>query len=179
MSVRRSHLNGVVEIELRSFADDRGRFMELYREDRYRELGIDLPFVQDNFSVSKRHVLRGLHYQIEQPQGKLVTVLRGAVLDVVVDLRRSSPTFGQSDRFELSEQNCRQLYVPPGFAHGFVTLEEENVVMYKCTDLYSPPHERTLIWNDPALGIEWPTSAPLVSPKDALGKTLAEAETFA
>src|SRR5687768_2727264 len=107
MSVRRSHLDGVVEIELRSFADDRGRFMELYREDRYREAGVDLPFVQDNFSVSKRHVLRGLHYQIVQPQGKLVTVLRGAVLDVVVDLRRSSPTFGQFDSFELSEQNCR------------------------------------------------------------------------
>jgi dTDP-4-dehydrorhamnose 3,5-epimerase len=179
MSVRQSRLEGVVEIELRSFADDRGRFMELYREDRYREIGVPLPFVQDNFSVSKRHVLRGLHYQIVQPQGKLVTVLRGAVLDVVVDLRRSSPTFGEFDSFELSEENRRQLYVPPGFAHGFLTLAEENVVMYKCTDLYSPPHERTLIWNDPALGIDWPTSEPLVSPKDALGQTLANAETFA
>lgn len=179
MSVRTSRLEGVVEIELRSFADDRGRFMELYREDRYREIGVDLPFVQDNFSVSRKHVLRGLHYQIVQPQGKLVTVLRGAVLDVVVDLRRSSPTFGEFDSFELSEENRRQLYVPPGFAHGFLALADENVVMYKCTDLYSPAHERTLIWNDPALGIDWPTTAPLVSPKDALGKTLDEAETFA
>lgn len=153
--------------------------MELYREDRYRELGIELPFVQDNFSVSKRHVLRGLHFQIEQPQGKLVTVLRGAVLDVVVDLRRSSPTFGEFDSFELSEENRRQLYVPPGFAHGFLALAEENVVMYKCTDLYSPKHERTLIWNDPALGIEWPTNEPIVSAKDALGLPLAEGETFA
>ena len=179
MTVRTSRLEGVVEIELRSFADDRGRFMEIYREDRYREIGIDLPFVQDNFSVSRRHVLRGLHYQIERPQGKLVSVLRGAVLDVVVDLRRSSPTFGEFDSFELSEDNRRQLYVPPGFAHGFLALAEENVVLYKCTDLYSPPHERTLIWNDPALGIEWPTDAPIVSAKDALGKPLSEAETFA
>lgn len=160
------------------FGDRRGCFVEIHHGHKLREAGFDATFVQDNFSRSAQGTLRGLHYQIEQTQGKLVWVVRGAILDVVVDLRRSSPTFGKSFSVELTDENFRQIYVPPGFAHGFFVLSETADVFYKCTDFYAPQHERTLLWNDPALEIAWPTSDPILSDKDRVGVPLAEAETF-
>jgi dTDP-4-dehydrorhamnose 3,5-epimerase len=169
----------VILIEPRVFADPRGFFMETYEAQRFREAGIDVSFVQDNHSRSVRGTLRGLHYQIEQPQGKLCRVVQGEVYDVAVDLRRASPTFGRWTATILSAENRRQLYVPPGLAHGFCVLSDTADFLYKCTDFYSPGHERTLLWNDPQLGIPWPVSQPLLSPKDLAGRTLAEAECYA
>jgi dTDP-4-dehydrorhamnose 3,5-epimerase len=173
-----TELAGIVVVEPKVFEDERGFFMETFHKPRFAQAGIDVEFVQDNHSRSRQGVLRGLHYQISRPQGKLVRVIRGAVLDVAVDLRRSSPTFGRWYGCQLSEANKRQVYIPAGFAHGFCVTSEIAEVIYKCTDIYSPPDERTLLWNDPALGINWPVSSPTISEKDQRGVPLNRAEVF-
>jgi dTDP-4-dehydrorhamnose 3,5-epimerase len=161
-------LDGVVIIEPDVFHDERGFFMETFQEKRYQEmLGISESFVQDNLSVSKKGVLRGLHYQAPpMGQAKLVQVLRGKALDVALDVRFGSKTFGQHVAVELSKENHRQLFIPEGFAHGFVALEDDTLFQYKCTNVYSKEHERSILWNDPALGIEWKAENPIVSEKD-------------
>jgi dTDP-4-dehydrorhamnose 3,5-epimerase len=167
-------------LEPRVFGDARGFFFESFNQRSFNEItGQDLAFVQDNHSRSSQGVLRGLHYQIQQPQGKLVRVVRGAVFDVAVDLRKSSPTFGKWVGVELSEDNNRQFWVPAGFAHGFVVLSESADFLYKTTDYYSPAHERCIAWNDPAIGIEWPAGiSPQLSEKDSRGLSLGVAEVF-
>ena len=182
MKVIATAIPDVMILEPKVFGDARGFFMESFNEKIFRELtGVTLPFVQDNNSRSGRGVLRGLHYQVRQPQGKLVRVVRGAVFDVAVDIRRASPSFGRWVGVELSEDNNRQLWVPPGFAHGFLVLTESADFLYKTTDYYAPEHERCLLWNDPAVGVQWPTvdGAPLLSGKDQAGLTLDRAEVFA
>ena len=162
------------------FGDDRGFFLESYNRRSMAALGIDFDFVQDNHSRSAMGVLRGLHYQIRQPQGKLVRVVAGEVLDVAVDLRRASPTFGRWVGMTLSAENKRMAWVPPGFAHGFYVTSEFAEVLYKATDYYAPEHERSLLWNDPAIGVDWPLSGePLLSEKDRKGLLLSAAEVFA
>ena len=182
LNVIRTPLEGVLILEPKVFGDARGFFMESYnRRDFAAATGLDVDFVQDNHSRSRRGVLRGLHYQIRQPQGKLVRVVRGAVFDVAVDIRRSSPTFGRWAGVELSEENQRQFWIPPGFAHGFLVLTESADFLYKATDWYAPEHERGIAWNDPAIGIEWPLDAigqPLLSDKDRAAPALAQAEVF-
>lgn len=182
MKATRLAIPDVVLIEPRVFGDERGFFMESFNQRAFNEAtGTDHPFVQDNHSRSSRGVLRGLHYQIRQPQGKLVRVTSGAVFDVAVDLRTSSPTFSQWVGAELSADNHRQLWVPPGFAHGFLVLSNSADFLYKTTDYYAPEHERSLAWNDPDLAIAWPEvgAAPTLSAKDAVAPSLARAETFA
>ncbi len=180
MNVIETGLPGVLILEPRVFGDARGFFMESYNRRRFAELGLPTEFVQDNHSRSARHVLRGLHYQILQPQGKLVRVVRGAVYDVAVDLRRSSPTFGRWEGVEITEENKRMLWIPPGYAHGFLVLSEYADFLYKTTDFYAPEHERCLLWNDPQIGIDWPMAGePILSAKDKLGSTLAEADVYA
>jgi dTDP-4-dehydrorhamnose 3,5-epimerase len=171
----------VIIVEPRVFGDARGFFMESWNRQAFARAGLDVDFVQDNHSRSRRGVLRGLHYQIVAPQGKLVRVTAGAVYDVAVDLRRSSPTFGRAVGLELSEANRRMLWIPPGFAHGFLVLSESADFLYKTTDYYRPEHERALKWNDPALGIDWPLEGiePVVSAKDAAGIPLRDAEVYA
>ena len=172
----------VLLLEPKVFGDERGFFFESYNQNAFQQAtGLDVEFVQDNHSRSAKGVLRGLHYQIQQPQGKLVRVVRGAVIDVAVDIRKSSPTFGQWVAEELSEDNHRQLWVPPGFAHGFVVLSEMAEFLYKTTDYYAPAHERCIAWNDPTLAIAWPqlNGAPLLSGKDAKGLSFLQAEVFA
>jgi dTDP-4-dehydrorhamnose 3,5-epimerase len=173
-------LPGVIVLEPRVFGDARGFFFESWNRRAFAEaIGQDVGFVQDNHSASERNVLRGLHYQVRQPQGKLVRVVAGEVYDVVVDLRRSSPTFGKWIGERLSADNRRMLWVPVGFAHGFLVISERAEFLYKTTDYYAPEHERSLAWNDPALGIEWPLAgAPLLKAKDIAGTPLAQAETF-
>jgi dTDP-4-dehydrorhamnose 3,5-epimerase len=172
-------LPGMVILEPRVFGDERGFFLESYNEKVFAELGIGERFVQDNHSSSRRNVLRGLHYQINQPQGKLVRVVEGEVLDVAVDLRRSSPTFGGWEAVRLSGENKRMLWIPPGFAHGFRVTSEQAQVLYKATDYYAPQHECTVVWNDPALKIDWELDGePVVSAKDQRGVALRDAETF-
>jgi dTDP-4-dehydrorhamnose 3,5-epimerase len=166
MKVYETRLPGVYLIELRVFPDPRGFFMETWQAARYRQAYIPGPFVQDNYSYSTQGVLRGLHYQLQHPQGKLVYVLEGEVFDVAVDIRRGSPTFGRWVGEVLSRDNHRQLYVPPGFAHGFCVLSEAAHFLYKCTDFYAAEDEYGLRWDDPALSIDWPISAPLLSEKD-------------
>jgi dTDP-4-dehydrorhamnose 3,5-epimerase len=170
----------VLVIEPAVFGDARGAFFESWNRRAFSKLaGRDVDFVQDNHSVSARGVLRGLHYQLRQPQGKLVRVVAGEVFDVVVDLRRSSPTFGRWVGETLSAQNRRMMWVPEGFAHGFLVLSDLAEFLYKTTDYYAPEHERTLLWNDPAIGVTWPLDgAPVLKPKDAAGTPLASAETF-
>lgn len=161
------------------FEDPRGFFLETYRENRFAEAGISQKFVQENHSASERGVLRGLHYQIRQPQGKLVRVIAGEIFDVAVDIRRSSPTFGQWVGIILSAENKDQLWLPAGFAHGFYVLSERAEVTYKVTDYYAPEWDRSLLWNDPQIGIEWPLVAdPILSSKDINAKKLSEAELF-
>lgn len=175
-------LSGVFILEPKVFGDARGFFYESFNARRFTELtGVTAPFVQDNHSRSARHVLRGLHYQIRQPQGKLVRVTAGAVLDVAVDIRRSSPTFGRAETVLLSEENKRMLWIPPGFAHGFVVLSESADFLYKTTDYWAPEHERCILWNDPQLAIDWQLNGatPLLSAKDQAGKRLRDAEVFA
>jgi dTDP-4-dehydrorhamnose 3,5-epimerase len=167
-------LPGVVLVEPDVFNDPRGYFLETYHAGRYAEGGIPGPFVQDNFSHSVRGTLRGLHYQLKRAQGKLVMALEGRIFDVAVDIRTGSPTFGRWVGVELSGENKRQLYIPPGFAHGFCVLSETADVLYKCTDLYSREDERGIIWNDPALAIAWPVTAPLLSDKDRAYRRLSE-----
>lgn len=172
---------GLVILEPRVFGDERGFFFESYNRRAFREAtGADPDFVQDNHSRSARNVLRGLHYQVKQPQGKLVRVVAGEVWDVAVDLRRSSPTFGRWVGVTLSAANRRMLWVPVGFAHGFVVVSDGAEFLYKTTDYYAPEHERSLLWNDPALAIPWPLQGePILKPGDANGTPLARAETFA
>lgn len=173
-------ISGVVVVELKVFGDERGFFSETYQERRFAEAGIAARFVQDNHSRSAEGVLRGLHYQVAQPQGKLVQAVRGEIYDVAVDLRRSSPTFGKWFGIRLGETSRRLLYVPPGCAHGFYVTSGPADVCYKCTDFYAPQHERTLLWSDPELGIDWPLErAPVVSAKDQAGLSFARCETYA
>jgi dTDP-4-dehydrorhamnose 3,5-epimerase len=179
MRVVETSLPDVWILEPRVFGDDRGFFYECYNRRAMAALGLDADFVQDNHSRSARHVLRGLHYQIKQPQGKLVRVVAGSVYDVAVDLRRSSKTFGQWVGFELSAENKRMAWIPPGFAHGFLVLSEFSEFLYKTTNYYAPEHERTLMWNDATLGIDWPLDGePLLSSKDAKGAALDRAEVY-
>jgi len=174
MKVITTELPGVLLIEPNVFGDQRGFFMETYHQARYQEAGIPERFVQDNHSRSRRGVLRGLHYQRVQPQGKLVWVARGQVFDVAVDIRRDSPTFGRWAGAVLDDGNHHQFYIPPGFAHGFCVLSEEADFFYKCTDYYHPPSEQGILWNDPAIGIDWPIQEPLLSAKDLRLPLLAE-----
>jgi dTDP-4-dehydrorhamnose 3,5-epimerase len=171
----------VLIFEPQVFGDERGFLLVSWNAENFRSAtGRDVTFVQDNHSRSRRGVLRGLHYQIRQPQGKLVRVVTGRVFDVAVDLRRSSPTFGRWIGVELSADNHRQLWVPPGFAHGFLVLSDTADFLYKTTDYYAPEHERTVAWNDPAIGIDWPVEGePVLSAKDKVGLALREAEAFA
>jgi dTDP-4-dehydrorhamnose 3,5-epimerase len=171
----------VLILEPKVFGDSRGFFFESFNsQDFTNATGLEVSFVQDNHSRSAKGVLRGLHYQLQQAQGKLVRVVRGAVFDVVVDIRKSSATFGKWVGCELSEQNNRQIWVPPGFAHGFVVLSDSADFLYKTTDYYAPAHERCIAWNDPEVGIEWPSDiTPLLSAKDAAGLSLSKAEVFA
>ncbi|WP_029918811.1 dTDP-4-dehydrorhamnose 3,5-epimerase [Nevskia soli] len=180
MNFIRLELPDVVLIEPKVFGDDRGFFYESFNRKVFAQgTGVDPDFVQDNHSRSSRGVLRGLHYQIQQTQGKLVRVVQGRVFDVAVDLRRSSPTFGQWTGMELSGENKRMLWVPPGFAHGFVTLSDTAEFLYKTTDYYAPAHERSIIWNDPRIGIHWPIDfEPVLAKKDAAGSLLRDAEVF-
>lgn len=181
MKFQRTSIPDVMVIEPQVFGDHRGFFMETWQERAFSGAGIDLPFVQDNHSRSTQGILRGLHYQIKQPQGKLVRVISGEVFDVAVDIRKSSPTFGQWVGETLSAENRRMLWVPPGFAHGFYVVSESAEFIYKCTDFYAPAHERSIIWNDPTLGITWPLvddMPPVLSPKDASGILLSEAEVY-
>ncbi|ANK12046.1 dTDP-4-dehydrorhamnose 3,5-epimerase [Erythrobacter neustonensis] len=181
MNIIETTLSGVLIIEPRVFGDARGFFMETWNAEAFANAGLNLNFVQDNHSRSQKGVLRGLHFQNPGPQGKLVRVARGAVFDVAVDLRGSSPTFGQWVGVELSAANKRMLWVPEGFAHGFLTLEDDTDFLYKCTAPYAPQSEHTLAWGDPAVGIDWPLIGldPLISEKDARGLSLADVKVFA
>ena len=181
MQITRLAIPDVLRIEPRVFGDERGFFYESFHQARFEEaIGRQVTFVQDNHSKSAHNVLRGLHYQIRQPQGKLVRVVAGSVFDVAVDLRRSSPTFGQWVGEVLSAENKAQMWVPEGFAHGFVVLSESAEFVYKTTDYYAPEHERCIAWNDAALAIDWPVGdAPVVSAKDGNGLAFSVAEVFA
>jgi dTDP-4-dehydrorhamnose 3,5-epimerase len=181
MKVIRTAIPDVLVLEPKIFGDSRGFFLESHNDRRFREdTGVDVHFVQDNHSRSARGVLRGLHYQVEQPQGKLLRVVRGAIFDVAVDLRRSSPTFGQWAGIDLTEENHLQMWVPAGFAHGFLVMSESADVLYKTTDYYAPAHEHCVAWNDAELGIGWPPGvSPLLSAKDAQGLRFKDAPVFA
>jgi len=177
MKIIDKKLNGLLLLQLDVFGDERGYFFESYNFSRYTEFGISQPFVQNNVSKSAKNTLRGLHYQVgNAAQGKLVQVLSGKVLDVAVDIRFGSPSFGKYYAAEISEENHHQLWIPPGFAHGFSVLSDEAIFSYKCTALYSKNDERAIIYNDPNLNIDWKISSPLLSPKDLLGKKFSEIE---
>jgi dTDP-4-dehydrorhamnose 3,5-epimerase len=180
MKVIPTAIPDVLIFEPKVFGDERGFFLESFNERDFRNaVGGDLRFVQDNHSRSRRGVLRGLHYQIRQPQGKLVRVVSGRVFDVAVDLRKSSPAFGRWTGVELSADNHRQFWIPPGFAHGFLVLSDTADFLYKTTDYYAPEHERSIAWNDPAIGIDWPgETAPVLSAKDQAARPLRDAEVF-
>jgi dTDP-4-dehydrorhamnose 3,5-epimerase len=180
MKVIETALPGVLILEPRIFKDERGAFCETYNENIMAQVGLPTHWVQDNFSISKRNVVRGIHYQIRNTQGKLVRVTHGAVWDVAVDLRRNSPTFGKHVGVELSGESGRMFWIPEGFGHGFVALSETAGFAYKVTEYYSPADERTLLWNDPSIAISWPVSGEdaIVSGKDQQGQTLDHAELF-
>jgi dTDP-4-dehydrorhamnose 3,5-epimerase len=180
MNITETALPGVMLIEPRVFGDARGFFLESWNAATFAAAGLDLAFVQDNHSRSARGVLRGLHYQLHEPQGKLVRVTQGAVFDVAVDIRRTSPHFGRWVGYELSAENHRMLYIPPGFAHGFLVVSDTADFLYKCTSLYHPASDRGIRWDDPGIGIAWPDAgaAPLLSAKDAVAPLLADAEVF-
>ena len=178
MIVTQTDLPEVLLLEPKVFTDTRGAFFEAYNKKRLAAAGIGHEFVQDNQSISKRNVLRGLHYQIQQPQGKLVRVLRGEIFDVAVDCRKNSKSFGKSVHLTLSADDRKMMWIPSGFAHGFLVLSDIAEVLYKTTDFYAPEYERTLLWNDPELSIPWPCSDPLLSEKDRRGYSLANAELF-
>jgi len=180
MNVISTAIPDLLILEPKVFGDERGFFLESYNRDIFNVVtGLNIDFVQDNHSRSAKNVLRGLHYQIQQPQGKLVRVVRGSVFDVAIDIRKSSPTFGQWVGVELTEQNHRQFWVPAGFAHGFVVLSDNADFLYKTTDYYYPEHERCILWNDPSIGIEWPINGePQLSSKDREGQLLQHAEIF-
>ena len=171
MEVTHTNLAGCIIIKPKVFGDDRGYFMETFQSEKYKQIGIDLDFVQDNRSRSTKNVLRGLHFQKNKPQGKLVTVTSGEVLDVAVDLRPDSPTFGHYESVILNEDNKLQFYVPPGFAHGFCVLSDVADFQYKCTDFYDPADEGGIIWNDETLNIDWKIEQPIISGKDSLQET--------
>jgi len=174
MKVSETNLPGVLIIEPKAFGDHRGFFLETFQAERYREAGIEFPFVQDNHSRSQRGVLRGLHLQHNQPQGKLVSVSRGAVFDVAVDIDPASSTCGEYVGVELSEENHLQLWIPPGYAHGFCVLSDVADFQYKCTDFYNPQDESGLLWNDPDVGVAWPIESPRLSEKDQRLPTLRQ-----
>ena len=178
MKISETTLKEVLIVEPRVFEDPRGWFMETFHADTFRAHGLPDSFAQDNQSYSTRGVVRGLHYQLQQPQGKLVRCVGGTVLDVAVDIRRHSSTFGRWVGVELSAENRRMLWIPPGFAHGFSVLSEEANVLYKCTTVWHQPSDRSLLWNDPAIGIDWQVSEPSLSAKDASAPPLSEAEVF-
>ncbi len=179
MNVIPTDLPEVILLEPKVFGDERGFFMESYNKRVLAEVGIHHDFVQDNHSRSAKGVLRGLHYQLQQAQGKLVRVVAGRVFDVAVDLRKSSPTFGRWAGFELSAENKRLAWIPPGFGHGFLVLSDSADFLYKATDYYAPEHERSVLWNDPAIGIQWPLDGePLLSGKDRAGVLLKDAEVY-
>lgn len=181
MEFIRTDIPDVIRVRPRVFGDERGFFMETWQAEKFAEGGIEAEFVQDNHSRSKKGTLRGLHYQIRQPQGKLVRVTEGEVFDVAVDLRRRSPTFGRWVGAYLSAENKEQLWVPPGFGHGFLVLSSYAEFIYKCSDFYAPEHERSIRWDDPDLAIEWPLEAgvePLLSDKDRNGALFADAEVY-
>ncbi|MBC2742005.1 MAG: dTDP-4-dehydrorhamnose 3,5-epimerase [Desulfosarcina sp.] len=180
MNIFPTDISDILIIEPKVFGDDRGFFFESYNEKKFKEMtGVEVAFVQDNHSRSKQNVLRGLHYQIKQPQGKLVRVITGDVFDVAVDIRRFSPTFGKWIGECLTAENKKQMWVPPGFAHGFLVLSDVAEFIYKTTDYYAPEHERCIQWNDPDLSIHWPlTGNPLVSEKDEKGVLFKDAEVF-
>lgn len=179
MNIQQTQIPGVLIVEPMVFGDDRGFFLESFNEREMHSIGIDAHFVQDNHSRSQRNVLRGLHYQISQPQGKLVRVVTGRVFDVAVDVRRDSPAFGKWVGVELSAENKRMFWLPAGMAHGFVVLSDSADFLYKATEYYAPKFERTILWNDTELGIEWPLAGqPILSAKDAAAKTFREAEVF-
>jgi dTDP-4-dehydrorhamnose 3,5-epimerase len=181
MDFEPTRLPEVVLIKPQVFGDARGFFFESWHQKQFAAAGIDVHFVQDNHSHSVRHTLRGLHYQIKQPQGKLVRVTRGEVFDVAIDIRRSSPRFGQWVGAILDDMNHHMLWVPPGFAHGYVALSDEIDFLYKCTDFYAPQHERAIRWDDPQIDVQWPPSvghSPTLSAKDAVAPLLKDAETF-
>ena len=181
MKVLDTSLRDVKLIEPRVFGDERGFFLETWSTGAFAGAGLDFTFVQDNHSRSSKGVLRGMHYQIEQAQGKLVRVVKGAVFDAVVDLRRSSPTFGRWEGFHLTDADKRMLWVPPGFAHGFLCLEDGTDFLYKCTNVYAPQHERSLLWSDPTIGIDWPlgdVGEPVVAVKDVAGVRFETADTY-
>jgi dTDP-4-dehydrorhamnose 3,5-epimerase len=167
MNVLTCEIAGLLIIEPKVFGDARGFFLETYNERRYREAGLNATFVQDNVSFSRRGILRGMHFQNPNPQGKLLQVLQGEVFDVAVDVRRSSPTFGKWHGLVLSSENKRQFYIPPGFAHGFLVTSESALFQYKCTEVYSPKDEMAVRWDDPAIGIQWPLKDPLLSERDS------------
>jgi dTDP-4-dehydrorhamnose 3,5-epimerase len=182
MHIIKTDIPDLLIIEPKVFGDERGFFMENWNRQAFADAGLDLTFVQDNHSRSQQGILRGLHYQIKRPQGKLVRVTLGSVFDVAMDLRQSSPTFGQWLGLELSESNHRMLWVPPGFAHGFYVTSPVADFMYKCTDMYAPQYERTIRWDDETLAIDWPLvggKAPMLSAKDAEGTAFTDAEVFA
>ncbi|TXH60503.1 MAG: dTDP-4-dehydrorhamnose 3,5-epimerase [Thiothrix sp.] len=182
MNIIPTPIPDVLIIEPKVFGDERGFFMETWNQQTFAKAGLDFNFVQDNHSRSRQGILRGLHYQIQNPQGKLVRVTQGCVYDVAVDLRRSSPSFGQWTAVELSAENHRLFWLPPGFAHGFYVMSEFADFQYKCTQLYAPEYERCVRWNDPDLNIPWPLvqgERPQLSAKDAIGASLTEAEVFA
>lgn len=182
MKFHKTPIADAILVEPQVFGDTRGFFMETWHEEKFRAAGIDPHFVQDNHSRSTQWTLRGMHLQVEHTQGKLVRVTSGSVFDVVVDLRRGSPTFKQWWGVMLTDENHHMLWVPPGLAHGMLVTSESADFLYKCTDVYSPEHERTLAWDDPGVGIDWPLPsgiAPKLSAKDLKGKTLAQIETFA
>jgi len=176
MKVTETKLSEVLILEPKVFQDDRGYFLETWNKTRYEKIGVPVHFVQDNISLSKRGILRGLHFQYPQSQGKLIQVLLGEVLDVVVDIRVGSPTYRQWIGEVISESNHRQMYVPPGFAHGYCVISDKALFSYKCTDFYNPATEHGIIWNDPEIGIEWPTEQPVLSPKDKAYPRLKDLE---
>jgi dTDP-4-dehydrorhamnose 3,5-epimerase len=181
MQFEPTRLPEVVLIKPRVFGDERGFFFETWNERVFRDAGIGASFVQDNHSRSGKHTLRGLHFQIKQPQGKLVRVTRGEAFDVAVDIRRGSPRFGQWFGAVLSDSNHHLLWIPPGFAHGYLALSDEIDFVYKCTDYYAPQHERAIRWNDPTLGVQWPLPAdavPVLSSKDSTAPAFPEVETY-
>ena len=174
MRIAPTSIPGVIVVEPNVFEDQRGFFMETYNQRRYIEAGIKPIFVQDNFSLSVRGTLRGLHYQLQHPQAKLVQVIRGSIYDVVVDIRRGSPSFGHWTGTHLSDENRHQLFLPEGFAHGFCVLSETAYVLYKCTDFYTPDDDWGILWSDPAFAIDWPVSEPLLSERDSRFPCLAD-----
>lgn len=182
MEIIPSRIPDVLELRPKVFGDERGFFMETWNANSFKEAGLDFDFVQDNHSQSRQGTLRGLHYQIEQPQGKLVRVSQGTVYDVAVDLRKSSPTFGQWAGCTLTAESKNMFWVPPGFAHGFYVISETAEFQYKCTDFYAPAHDRTLAWDDPEIGIDWPLvggAPPILSAKDQTGASFSDADCYA